>query len=428
MTILLLVGLIPHVSTTVKAVEVSDFEYIKYYSYNGFYYASLSDQPYTTYTTDTDTPADTYIDNNMGLKFQATKTQTWVSIKTFNSNLEQIDWNAYIAVYYPTGWELMNPFMVGSNVLFFPTNYEVTDLTGFPTLEFESLDDAIADFENKLNATTNSSVIASTVQNQVNSASEQYNYGLITIEEYEEIVDTGAERVNALNNLSTNTIADQIAINNAQNAIAIAKNQINSEANRSELEEINTNLNEFYESWSNDHTISDIVKQSGLPTTPQGFTNFVTQNVQNFRELIAQNAMTENEVIWELIQLQTMVGALSTQDWLTSADRGYLDQVSKTIEQTITMFENEKDIDRTVSDKSQYSDVEEISLLNEMVSVMQDQTVENKLQDQQISGNAEAINNILNPVWGNKFFTYLIGTSGVLIIACILLHTRYRML
>lgn len=397
LTTLLLAGLIPHVSITVNAeVTLDDFPYKKFFAYDDYYYAIISTVEITTSSATGNYPPSGYVDFNNGMATDATTNQEWYCVKGTYANGGYNYPEAYLCVWYPTGWELRNGWQSGISLCLYPVRDELTTLpTGFPTLEFESLEAALS----KTSSTTNSAL---NIQSSVGSSFTNYQNGTIDLAALEAELQSALSQLETLAQASGNTLSDQIAVNNA-----ITYTQ----------------------------TIQQITNTENIIETQTVTPALIT--LLNQRRATASNAVadfyskakTQSETISALKDLSNSVTYLITNgSYKNIADISAINAVLDFINTSINEVQSYKELDPDVSEKSQASDAEELELLNELVSVMQDQTIENKLQDQQIAGKSSNINSILEPVWNNKYFTYLVGTCGVLIIACIILRTRYRML
>lgn len=255
-----------------------------------------------------------------------------------------------------------------------------------------------------INATTSATSSAQTYQQQALNNYQQYQNGTISLATLESRLNNIITQLNALNSSASATLADKVAINNALTQTQILNDTAIKDAIIEEMEE-------------------------DLTTTSNIFSSIATQVSQANRTFqnFTQGAVTQSEAVTQINENILNLTLLITPQ-TPIADVEAINTAVNTIKSIKHSITNYSELDQNVSENQISSDQEEIEMLNELVSVMQDQTIEDKMQDQQIAGKANTINNILDPVWDNKFFTYLIGTSSVLILACILLHVRYRML
>lgn len=258
-----------------------------------------------------------------------------------------------------------------------------------------------------MNATTGVTTSAENIQNQVTNAYVNYSNGSITLTQLQSTIDSLASQLQALNNNSSATLADKIAINNAQLQVQIVQDAANND-------EVSGQLKEIY----NNQELTPSCK-SRVNT----YQNRINTIYNNF----TSGSITQSEAITQVRNYITDCHYYIAQA-TSQADIDAYNAVINAATGSIESISNYKELDKSVSDNQVASDEEEIEFLNEMISVMQDQTVENKMEDQRIAGQAGDINSILEPIWNNKYMTYLVGVSGVLILACIVLHTKYRML
>lgn len=402
MTILLAVGLIPLVSTTVKAADITDeYTYKQYVTdKSGHYHIFLSDTEFESrkgVSQVTDFNTGTVENLNTG----------WYYVTTWNTTGTVLH-----LAYIGSTWECIIPvrqYTDTARFYFMAENDIVTSSTskpsGFPAITAGISKDDVTDMiNNALNATTSVTTSAKSIQTQATNAYVDYSNGSITLAQLQSTIDSLASQLQALNNNSSATLADKVAVNNAITQTQLVQDAANKDAIIQEMEE-------------------DLTVSSSVSST---ITGKINQANQIFTEY-SQGTTTQTEAVTQINQYITQLTQLITPQTPT-ADINAINSAINTINGIKDSVTSHSELSPEVSEEQVKSDQEEIEMLNEMVSVMQDQVIEDKMEDQQIAGKADAINNILNPVWENKFFTYLIGTSSVLIIACILLHVRFRML
>lgn len=303
-------------------------------------------------------------------------------------------------------WIFCRDYTMGKDFGRYITSISTNKPSGFPEIDFSQI--SIEDVQNKidqaLNSTTTLSTQANQIQTQATNAYVSYSNGSITLNQLQTTINNLANQLQNLNNSSSATLADKVAINNAITQTQLIQDAANKDQIIQEMEQ-------------------DLTVSSSVSATITGKINQANQVFNNY----SQGSTTQTEAVSQINQYITQLTQLITPQTPT-ADINAINSAINTINGIKDSVTTHSELSPDVSEEQVKSDQEEVEMLNELVSVMQDQTVENKMEDQEIAGKANTINNILDPVWENKFFTYLIGTCSVLIIACILLHVRYRML
>lgn len=255
-----------------------------------------------------------------------------------------------------------------------------------------------------LNSTTSSSTTANQIQQNATNAYTDYTSGTISLSQLQATISDLQQQLETLNSQSSNTLADKVAITNATLQVQLVQDAANKDEIIDELQ-------------------TDLKVSSNIQSQITGKINEANQTFQNY----SQGSVTQTQAVTQINQYITYLTSQITPETPT-ADIEAINAAINTINGIKDSITNHSELDQNVSEEQVRSDEEEIEMLNEMISVMQDQDIENKLQDQEITGNASDINTILEPVWNNDYFKFLIGCAGVLIIACIVLHVRYRFL
>lgn len=320
-------------------------------------------------------------------------------IFTYDGN----QWIYEIAPYFVKYSELA--FCFGAVISF--DYWSTTKPTDFPELVINqglTIEEVQQLVNQSINSTTSATTSANNYQQQALNNYQQYQNGTITLSTLETRLNNIVTQLNALNNSASATLADKVAINNALTQTQIINDTAIKDAIIQEMEE-------------------DLTASSNITSSIATQVSNANNTFQNF----TQGSITQSVAVTQINQYITTLTNLITPQTPT-ADVEAINTAVNSINGIKDSITNYSELDPNVSESQISSDQEEIEMLNELVSVMQDQTIENKMQDQQIAGQSDEINSVLEPLWSNKYMTYLIGVSGVLILACIVLHTKYRML
>lgn len=411
-------------SITVNAVDLSEYTYKKYFhdTYYDKYYIAISKEEFDTDTTAT---GDHLYDLRTGLDIDISQIQDWYTV----SNTA----DAYLCVYTLSGWELSLGYgKTGSSPYvkyISPVDYELTTVPAdFPDLDLTTAEELELQFQQEiqqlkeeLNATTATSAEANRMLSVITEKTQQYENGEIKNYELQNAIDLTSGYLDELSQNSTNTIADNIAINNAQNAVMLAQEKLNGV-------KIDSRINQILVEYKNQHELSEVWSLIEFPSNMDELYLWSLELTNGIIGGLEENIISTTQASEQLLALNNVANSILMLDGITEKDISLINSLQNTAKTNLLMINNMADVDIDLSTKSEQADQEELELLNEMISVMQDQSIENKFQDQQFNDNAWQINKLMDTVLNNKFFNYLIGTSGVIIIACILLHTRYRML
>lgn len=413
-TTLVTAGLIVLACTTISFASgiIDEFNYVKYAeSEDGNFHVFLSDNTIATYTLSSASNAWNYNTGTVDSLIAGTYIS---SIADKNTSAKYPPtYNAIHLAYNGYSWEIYIPYFKtysgAHRWLFFDNSLLISSSnskpSGFPNIDLGlSRTDVEQMIDNALNNTTSASTTAKNIQSNVTNAYSSYAEGNINLSELQTTIASLQDQLNNLNNLSSTTIADKIAITNATLQVQLVQDAANKD---SIIEELQT----------------DLKVSSNIQSQITGKINEANQTFKNY----SQGSVTQTEAVTQINQYITYLTSQITPETPT-ADIEAINTAINTVNGIKDSIINHSELDKDVSEEQVRSDEEEIEMLNEMISVMQDQDIENKLQDQEITGNASDINTILDPVWNNEYFNYLIGCAGVLIIACIVLHVRYRFL
>lgn len=407
LTILLLAGLIPHVSITVNAeVTLDDFPYKKFFAEDGYYYAIISKAPLTTTRQSGNYPPSGYWDYNTGMSTDATANQDWYSVQgSYNANTGVYTFpEAYLCTWYPTGWELRNGWGSGIYLCLFPVLDELTTLpSDFPKLEFESL-------EAKLSQTTATTNSALNIQSSIGTSYTNYQNGTINLATLEADLQSALSQLETLAQASGNTLSDQIAVNNAITytqtiqQITNTENIIDTQTVSSELSNLINNKRQkilmAYFKYTNENGIADLM---GYYTQEQA--------IEEINYLISEMYM-------------------ESANYTSIADINAINSFTEYANNYITSIQQYKELDSTVSEKSQASDQEELEYLENLeaettdnidsLKIKVDSSI-NETQAQQIK------NQVIQPILENTLLVKILPIAGLFMVLAVTLGFKYKL-
>lgn len=325
--------------------------------------------------------------------------------------------DAFALTYNPiTGWEAEYPSYITSNALgTTPTSYTVAVYiaetqnrytysngvaipSGFynagTTLpdDIPALDNVKDVINDALNATTSATTEANTVQNNIYNTYISYSNGEITEAEFNNAMAEYQTQLEELSNRTGNTLADQIAINNAITyQDVIINQQVNNVSHGllTIIERVRSHISSYF----NDYTNGKKDQSTAI-------------------------SMIKTSINDELLKV---VG-----DYTSTADREAINGTIEYANQLINSIANYADINTDISDAVESSDQEELELLDDMVSVMQTEQIENPMQDQANINLGQTVKSNIEPVLNNKYISGLMALCTTFIIMCIILGTGYK--
>lgn len=277
--------------------------------------------------------------------------------------------------------------------------------------------DINATINDALNATTSATTQAGTIQSTVNTKLDQYEQGQITSNQMQSVIDTANTQLDDLASQSGNTLSDQIAINNAQNAVQIAQDQVLSQ---NLIDAVNDLFNFSDNNFGDISTYITQIKEIWLG---RYFSGDVT------KEDILVNGVKRQDGNLEFASLLDIKAELQTgflQLAKTEKDLAFIDQLSNTIDNTIDIINSSGDVDIETAEAAESQEQAEIDLLNDMVSVMQDAETDSIMHNQQVQSDLEEISSWIEPIWENKFIKNLITIVCILVPIAVILDMRYR--
>lgn len=274
--------------------------------------------------------------------------------------------------------------------------------------------DINATINDALNATTSATTQAGTIQSNVNTKLDQYEQGQITSNQMQSVIDTANTQLDDLASQSGNTLSDQIAINNAQNAVQIAQDKVLSQ-----------------------DIIDKIAAMFKLSPQMSNYTDLITGVESVIREYYTtqyiNGQITKNEALIEgfagllpLTELKASEISTLYTEASTQADYELINQISNMIDNGIDIINSAGDVDNETAEAAESQEQKEIDLLNDMVSVMQDAETDSIMQNQQVQSDLAEISNWIEPIWENKFIKNLITIVCILVPIAVILDMRYR--
>lgn len=268
-----------------------------------------------------------------------------------------------------------------------------TDLTVLPQGLSDGTVQEIVD--EQLNTQTAVGTQAAQIITDTTAAYSSYQSGDITSTEMQSLVDNNLDTLSELSATTGNTLSDLMQINNA-----ITYNQA-----------IQDGLL---------HTASGNV-QSMI----QGYTTTINNAVTDYQSGAVSQADTVKTIQQQIDNLNAMI---TNGTAATTADVNAVNAAINAANGSLDSVTGYKDLDPSVSDKMQQSDVEELALLDEMQTTMEQQQIQNPLQDSETVADAVEVRDTIADIWVNKYMVLLTTMFAMLVVVCIVLKTRYRMM
>lgn len=409
MITLLLAGLIPRVSITVNAeVTLDDFPYKKYFEDAGYYYAIISKVEFEQLSQSANFPPDNYWDFNTGMSTEATNNQNWWCVEgTYDYNTSSYIYpEAYLCTWYPTGWQLRNGWASGAYLCLFPAMDDLTTLpSDFPSLEFESLEEALS----KTTSTTNTAL---TIQSNVGASYSQYQAGQIDLSTLEAGLQSALDQLESLANASGNTLSDQVAVNNAITYTQTIQ-QITNTENIINTQQINEDLVKLIDQWLNDINIA-----YEKYTNELGLGNILGR-------------LNQSEAIAEISNTIYKVSSILREgSYKNSSDINAINAVINYANNKITSLQNYNELDSTVAEKSQASDAEELEYLDNLEAETTDNinTLKVKVDSSINQTQADQVKQqIIQPILQNTLLIKILPIAALFMVLAVTLGFKYRL-
>ena len=251
---------------------------------------------------------------------------------------------------------------------------------------------------NSLNATTETTTQANQIQTNINNYYTSYQNGGISQEEMQQYVDAALADLRNLNNNSSNTLADLIAINNALTYTQTVQQEILLRPSTS----VTTSVQNILQA------VSNLVSQYQNRTVTQA------QAMQELRGYAYQLA-------------QLMNGELSV------SDVEVINAGTNVVNNFIEIISNNSELKKEVSELSQQSDKDELDFIE---SIETEQSIEDlapsKIYIQGQTATADnndgvSITELFQAVWNNALVKILIPIFAGFSIVAVVLGRKYKL-
>lgn len=252
---------------------------------------------------------------------------------------------------------------------------------------------------NSLNATTGTTTQANQIQTNINNYYTSYQNGGISQEEMQQYVDTALADLRNLNNNSSNTLADLIAINNALTYTQTVQQEI-------------------------------LLRPStSVTTSVQNILTAVSNLVQQYQNQTVTQAQAMQELRGYAYQLaQLMNGELSI------SDVEVINAGTNVVNNFIEIISNNSELKKDVSELSQKSDKDELDFIE---SIETEKSIEDLapskiyLQGQTATADnnegGENLTDLFQAVWSNSLVKILIPIFAGFSIVAVVLGRKYKL-
>lgn len=251
---------------------------------------------------------------------------------------------------------------------------------------------------NSINATTNTTIQANTIQTNISNYYTQYKNGVITQEEMQQAINEAIAQLKTLNDTSGNTLADLMAINNALTYAQTVQDELLLRPSTSVTTSVQTIL----------QAVSNLVQQYQNRTVTQA------QAMQELRGYAYQLA-------------QLMNGELSV------SDVEVINAGTNVVNNFIEIISNNSELKKEVSDLSQQSDKDELDFIE---SIETDKSVEDLAPSKiylqgQVSttdtNGGETIQDLFKAVWDNALVKILVPIFAGFSVIAVVLGRKYKL-
>lgn len=398
LTITVVVGLLPLVSTTVDAAEVDELPYIMVLEDTRlnltWVYASSS--PIHIIST---SRSSGIVDFGVLNGYSLVQLSYNEELATWNTTdvrpFEEITRNYYIygtSTSYASGTVFWCDTAFENGVFNITTNYELNSseqsvLAGYSN-DMSILPDGIAE---ELNKQTESGATASQIITDTTATYTSYQNGDITNTEMQQIVTTNLDTLSDLSDNTGNTLSDLMQINNA-----ITYNQT-----------IQEHL---------DNNVS-----SDLQTFLKEKIDAATSHFTSYRN----GDSSQQSAIHKIRIVSGQVAALVSQ-YSSTADLQAINTTLGALENLISAVGNYSDVSQESSDKSQASDQAELDYLDELTAettATVEQIAPSKNFTSTQTGEARQV---LDLIWENEFVKRLLPMCAGFMVVCVVLGIRYK--
>ena len=299
------------------------------------------------------------------------------------------------------------------NDFFLYSNYNITAdeksvLGGFST-NFDELnlpsgitEETILNIVNEsLNKTTQTTTQAQTAQGSLSADYQSYQNGSLSPQSLQVSVDNTVQTLNNIRDNQGNTLADLMAINNGLTYAQTVQDKINAD---------------------------EIIATQTVTSTVQLNINGYINQANNAYNDFTSGIKTQSEAI-EVIQQQiiNLNNIITSGQAKTSADVAAVNAAINTVQNTSNSVHNYAELDKTVSDKSQQSDNEELNyitnLQEETTSSLEELSISNSIN----SSDSDEAKNIFSIVWENKAVQMFLPIAACFMIISIVLGAKYKL-
>lgn len=401
LTIIAVVSLLAVESITVNAAELNldNFPY-KYYcnitlSNDYEYIVCISDKQLSSVTYSSATTA---TDLNTNLSYTLIRNQKYLGtgLGVYSANMYVLTYNSAL------GWEVHLPWYT-SDKKYIAMGYTYT---GFSTTVPSDMPDIVLDdlettINGILNSTTNTYNEAISIQTTIENNYSEYKAGNIDTSTMQANLTQAINQLNDLNNNSSNTLADLMAI---QNALTYAQ------------------------------TIQEELLLTSSSSVSQTVINLINQASAIVEAYQAGNK-EQSTAMQELRAINYTLAGLITEN-STIADIETINTGSNVVNNFIDILSNNSELDKTVSDKSQASDSDEIDFINGIETEMPIEDIVTEYAPSKIYLNDSAtasengtssLTELFQAVWDNSLVKIIIPIFTGFALIALALGRKYKL-
>lgn len=288
--------------------------------------------------------------------------------------------------------------------------------------------DINATINDALNATTSTTAQAGAIQSTVNSNLDSLENGLITSAEMQQIIDTANTELNNLASQEGNTLADQIAINNAQNSTQIAQDRVNTLETLDLIAQLFVLDNTVFNNWQD--LLNEIIQYTD--NTVNHYNNgYITKNTA-----LRNDGYSVEGGLYEGLGLSFILNTLENvlsnpqefkgDNYYTDAERNSINAAIAYVQSQIDIVNSAGDVDKEKADAFESSESEELEYLDELTSETTAKISDISPKEEFTEEELGAASNIMNIIWENKLVKQLLVICGCFMVVCVVLGIRYK--
>ena len=381
------------------------------------------------------------LDSNYGILIRNIVNNSWIQTETFQYYILQISGYSIgdcYKLYYNdvTGWEARQPDdirqelttttiytaaygsttlsrTIYTNGISLPSPWNSAGNTlpsGIPSLD--SVDDAI---NAALNSTTWVSAEANDMISNLQNQQDRYENGQLSKEQFETLINVYNETFLDLSDNPSNTIADQIAVNNGLTAIQTAQDKLISDQTIQAI----TNILDAY-------NIQHTITQQDNGFTPEVLSALCTQYLSEFSMKYLEGLIPYDIAVGGYIEMINVFTPMLANPDFTEADKYVLSGVIDFANQQLDFINSAGDMDKDIANSAESSNVVEKdyldSLTDETTASIQDLSPKDSFSDAEM-GTAQEV---LSIIWDNKLVKRLLVICGCFMVVCVVLGIRYK--